>query len=258
MDLEELFGKEPYIIGMIHCAGASTQESVDRALEEIAIYKDAGLSGAIVENYHSSTEILEAVLAAAKTTLPIGINVLPNEYSKAFALAEQYSTKFIQLDHVAGAYYRDGKNRLPSSSPLSIDKENYHALREAHKNILVLGGVWPKYYQPAPQSNLITDIANGMNNADAVVVTGSGTGRETPIEKIKEFRKIMNIYKSENFPLVIGSGLNSKNVKIQLAHAQGAIVGSAFKPQGDTILPVDRNLVYGFMDVVSKMPSRRN
>lgn len=55
----------------------------------------------------------------------------------------------------------------------------------------------------------------------------------------------------ESYPLIVGAGLTPKNVKEQLHYAQGAIVGSTFKPDGDTQRMVDRILVRQFMNVVN-------
>lgn len=83
-----------------------------------------------------------------------------------------------------------------------------------------------------------------MNLCDAVVVTGAGTGKETPLDKIKAFRKILG-----DFPLIIGAGLTADNIE-QMQYADGAIVGSYFKPSGVTTAKVDRLLVKEFMSKV--------
>ena len=70
----------------------------------------------------------------------------------------------------------------------------------------------------------------------------SGTGKSTPLEKIISFKEIL-----KGFPLIIGAGLNTENVSEQMLYADGAIVGSAFKPNGDTTKFVDSRLVNKFM-----------
>ena len=46
----QVFGKIP-ILGMIHLAG---DKPVKRALEELAIFEEEGVDGAIIENYHGT------------------------------------------------------------------------------------------------------------------------------------------------------------------------------------------------------------
>ena len=84
-----------------------------------------------------------------------------------------------------------------------------------------------------------------MLRAEAVVVTGAGTGVETPLGKIIRFREIVG-----GHPLVVGAGLTVDNAYEQLCVSDGAIVGSFFKKGGDTRNPVDRGKIRDFMSVV--------
>jgi hypothetical protein len=59
--------------------------------------------------------------------------------------------------------------------------------------------------------------------ADAVIVTGAQTGRETPLETVRRVKQAVRC------PVIIGSGVKSSNIKEQLAVADGAIVGSSLK-----------------------------
>ena len=89
-----------------------------------------------------------------------------------------------------------------------------------------------------------------MERADAIVVTGEGTGKETPLDKIKRFRE-----KIGDFPLVVGAGVDSYNVMGQLKIADGAIIGSYFK-KGYTWNHIDPFAVKNFMEIVRDI--RRN
>ena len=100
---KNVFGKIP-ILGMIHLAG---NEPVKRALDELTLFEEEGIDGAIVENYHGSVDdVIQTLQATSRldTNVVIGINVLPNEFNQAFQLAAQYGADFIQLDHVSGKY----------------------------------------------------------------------------------------------------------------------------------------------------------
>ena len=88
----------------------------------------------------------------------------------------------------------------------------------------------------------------GISRCEAIVTTGSGTGIETPRDKLERFRSHLGY-----FPLIVGAGVNAENVKEQLAIADGAIVGSYFKPQGDTGQPVDRERVRELMTIVREL-----
>lgn len=219
---------------MIHLAGG--MGCIDRAIEEIRIFEEEGLHGIIVENYHGGTEDVIEVLKVIDTKMDVGINILPNEFIEAYEIANQFNVNFIQLDFIAGTYEGYGDNW----KQLNVSK--YISYRTKYPNILIFGGVWPKYYQPVKNSNLEEDLKDAMQLCDAVVVTGSGTGKETPLDKIKTFRQILG-----NFPLIIGAGLSVNNIN-QIQYADGAIVGSYFKPSGVTTAKVDRKLVKEFMN----------
>lgn len=220
------------IIGMIHLSGSYP---VERALEEIKIFEEEGLSGIIIENYHGTTDDVIETLQCVDTKMKIGINILPNNYDEAFLNASFYKADFIQLDHVSGIYRKN----------TTLDKEDYLKYRNKYKEISVFGGVWPKYYEPISGSSLEDDLHNAMLLCDAVVVTGKGTGKSTPLDKIIKFREVL-----KDFPLIIGSGLNIDNASEQMKYADGAIVGSAFKPNGDTTKMIDRNLVNKLMKLI--------
>lgn len=240
INYRNLFGELP-IFGMIHLAGQ--RGIVKRALEEVDIYQEEGVDGVIVENYHGPLravgETLQELSNRDKKPF-VGVNVLPNEFVEAFELARRYGAEFIQLDHVAGEY--SGRGSLDTRLP------EYLKERTNSKGILVLGGVWPKYYLPTSGSNLERDLHKGVGRADAIVVTGEGTGEETPLSKIERFRDIIGRH-----PLVVGAGLTPRTAYEKLSISDGAIVGSAFKIDNDTRNELDRKRIKDFMDVVRQV-----
>lgn len=229
---------------MIHLAGPN---NIEKALDEINIYADEGLQGVIVENYHGDTDDVERVLQKLTMNLPmirIGINILPNQVVEAFELAEKYSiVDFIQLDYIAGHYVS------PKGVVSALNADKFIELSMNQPKVKVYGGVWPKYYTPHPESILSVDIFDAVFLGHAVVVTGTGTGKETPLDKIKQFNELID-GKSK---LIVGAGLTTENVKEQLQYADGGIVGSAFKPNGRTHQMVDRELVREFMNAVKEI-----
>jgi membrane complex biogenesis BtpA family protein len=236
-----LFGNTP-IIGMIHLAG---QRPVERALEEIAIFEEAGVDAALVENYHSGTAYVTETLKAIskrKNKVIVGVNILLNEFEEAFSWADKFGAKFIQLDYVAGKYGKGG-------CVTELDYGKYADKRKEFPNIAVLGGVWPKYYPPVKGSVLEEDLKQGMERADALVVTGKGTGKETPISKIRKFRETCG----KEYPVIVGAGLNAENAYEQLMIADGAIVGSYFKHNNETNLYVERARVKQLMNIVKEV-----
>lgn len=229
----ELFKIKKPIIGMIHLAG-NQDEKVKRALEELLIYEEEGVNGAIIEDYHGTPEdVYKTLEQSSKLNLKIiqGVNVLRNPYS-AFKLASDFGARFIQFDSV----------QTPD-----LDLEKYEKLRKEYSEIIVLGGVGFKYTLPTGNP-LKVDLEEGKSRCDAIVTTGSGTGIETPIEKLKKYKKLLG-----DFPLIDGAGVNLDNIEEQLKIADGAIIGSFFKPNGDTTLTVEAKNVKAIMNVIPRL-----
>lgn len=226
-----LFPSRKPLIGMIHLAGSSKSEKIKRALEELTVYEEEGLDGAIIEDYHGDfNDVYEALhqISVRGFKIQIGVNVLSNPYS-AFELSCKFGSRFVQFDSVQT---RD------------LDLGLYGTLRKKYTELVVLGGVGFKYIPPTGNP-LVVDLEQGISRCDAVVTTGSGTGVETPLEKLKQFKDTLG-----KFPLVVGAGVNLENVQEQLKVSDGAIVGSYFKPGGNTFLPVDRKKVREMVGIV--------
>ena len=231
------------IIGMIHLAGG--ESAIARALTEIELLSACGVNACLVENYHDDTTVLIKVMKELHRNKPdnmeVGVNVLPNDYIDAFEIANLYGGSFIQLDCLAGQY----EHHTPVGHEFRILRD------AAFKHIQVLGGVWPKYYKPIKGSILGADILEAWGKLqanDAIVVTGEGTGKTTPTDKIKQFKEIIN---GENPKLIIGAGCTAETIGEQLQYADGAIVGSAFKPGGRTTSKMELSLIKNFMAQVN-------
>lgn len=240
----EVFKNKP-VLGMLHLGGGDEDESVvDQAVKEAKVYADEGIDGVIVENYISrSIYDVEKTLIAlkkAELNLIVGVNILPNEYALALEWADAYGAKFIQLDYVSGEY----------TAGKPVRHADFMKHRELHPDVLVLGGVWPKYYTPKVKEpgalNAAIEVAKVR--ADAIVVTGSGTGMETSHEKIKLYRHLVR-----DFPLVGGSGFNVKNIYEGLTFLDAVIVGSDFKTDGKASNHVASHRVKEFMAEVFRL-----
>lgn len=242
---QKYFGSQKPIIGMIHLAGQNRKDILARAITDLEIYENLGVSGVIIENYYGSIEDIEALLSEISgryRRIKIGLNVLPNRVKLAFRLAHRYGLNFIQLDFVAGRYEN------ASGPPLFLRPKKFLKRKKSYPEILVLGGVHPKFYKPIVGSDLEADLAQAKRLADVIVVTGDGIESGTPIKKIQDFRR----YIGSDFPLIVGSGVDINNFREQLSIADGAIVGSYFK-NGDTSANVSATQVINFMQAVDRL-----
>jgi len=233
VSFSEVFSVKKPIIGMIHLAGHTASEKLDRAIEELRIYNEEGADGAIIEDYHGEPEDVVNALKESKRGFSIqrGVNLLRDPY-RAFALAFAYGASFIQFDSV---------------QTLDLEQKIYRRCRQTCDNIAVLGGVGFKYTRPTGRP-LEVDLAEGKSRCEAIVTTGTGTGIETPLDKLRQYKKVLG-----DFPLIVGAGVNANNIQAQLAVADGAIIGSYFKLGGNTHFPVERSRVRSLMDIVRQI-----
>ena len=210
----KLFNKS--IIAMLHLKGDSVEDMMRRAKQEIKIYYENGVDAVLVENYFGSSADCDTVLDYLHANYPdklYGVNIL-GDYKTAFMLAKKYDADFIQIDSVCGHLVQQS------------DAEYGEVLKNLRTEfgITVLGGVRFKYQPVLSGRSLQQDLMFGMERCDAIVVTGEGTGADSPNEKILEFRNQIG-----SFPLIVGAGVTIDTVEQKLAMADGVIIGSWLK-----------------------------
>lgn len=216
MTYRQLFGNRKPVIAMLHLKGANLEDTLQRAKQETEIYWANGIDAVLVEDYFGTVAEAEAVLAWLQAEHPdkiYGVNIL-SDYKQSFELARRYGAKFIQIDSVSG--------HLPSKRD-NLFNLNVNQHREGG-DVLVLGGVRFKYQPVLSGRTLREDLEIAKTRCDAIIVTGEGTGRQTPEEKIQEFRWHLG-----SFPLLVGAGVSAENANNTFGLADGAIVGSYFK-----------------------------
>lgn len=213
----ETFTTAKPILGMLHLAGDGSPAKLAQAEEEARILAGEGVDGLVVENYFGDAEDVERVLDRLfELDLGgrIGVNVLRDD-ARAFALARRYPVAFIQVDSVVGHLAPEAD--VPFAAEL--------ADRRASVSVPLFGGVRFKYQPVLSGRPEDEDVRIGAARCDAIVVTSDATGQPTDLDKVARFRAATD----GAIPLLIGAGLTEANAAEQLAHADGAIVGSWFK-----------------------------
>lgn len=249
---KKLFNNKKPIIGMIHVFEDTHKRQIEQAIEDLDRLQPY-VDGVLIENYgwgYENTNIAEqqtanriqktAIEVINKSRIPVGINLLPNDYEKAFQICAATGARFIQLDHITGEFQRCD----------SVAPAHFNSIRKRYRDIIVFGGIHPKYYRLLNPRTSISQSANKAKRlAHAIVVTGEKTGGATGLDDLYRVKKVLC-----NKPLVIGSGLTAQNALEQLAIADAAIVGSAFKTNGVEFgSQVNESLVRQLMDQVTKL-----
>ncbi|TSC71706.1 MAG: photosystem I assembly BtpA [Parcubacteria group bacterium Gr01-1014_38] len=237
---------------MIHIFEGDEQAQLAQALEDLERLHDY-VAGVIVENYdcgyldanRATPEICDRLLRITKeivrrSKVPVGVNVLPNDYEQSLRIAHMTNARFIQVDHVTGKFI----------GCESVDPQHLLSVRATRPHVAVLGGIHPKYYDLFdPNTPLAASAHAAKGLADAIVVTGEYTGGETNLNDVRTVKEVV-----PDHPVIVGSGITIQNVHAQLRIADGAIVGTAFKKEG--VIPgepIDADLVRRLMDEVAKI-----
>ncbi len=222
-----LFPEKKTLIGMIHLKEDEEYSALERAKREIDILIENGFDAVLVEDYlsYGVDNVITTLnyLQKERPEVIYGLNVLrsyylhqekiPN-YEWSFMLASQYGAKFIQLDSIVG--------HLPQDEYAKF----INRIRELRKNsdVCILGGVRFKY-QPNYLNDLKQEVEIAKAECDAIVTTGEGTGKETPISKLKQMRASIG----NDFAFISGAGVNEGNCYDTLLVADAVIVGSYLK-----------------------------
>jgi uncharacterized protein len=243
----------PRLIGMIHLGAlpgapgfaGRFDEVVAAAVRDATTLEAAGFDGLMVENFGdvpffaddvpkvtvaAMTVAVEAVAAA--TGLPTGVNVLRNDALAALAVATATTAAFIRVNVLSGTMYTDQGPIVGKAAEVA------RARNRMCPGTAIMADVFVKHATPPPGSNLpqaVRDLTE-RGGADAIIVTGSGTGEATDAADIATVRS------ETALPLYIGSGATSETVATLLRAADGVIVGSSLKTDGRPSNPVDLDL----------------
>ncbi len=84
--------------------------------------------------------------------------------------------------------------------------------------------------------------------ADAILVSGPITGQPADASDLRKVAEAVT-----EVPVLANTGVNLDNVRDVMTVAQGCVIGTHFKVDGDTWNPVDGSRVKRFMDVVNAL-----
>jgi membrane complex biogenesis BtpA family protein len=180
-----------------------------------------------------------ATEARRRFDIPLGINVLRNDGRAALAVAHAAGAQFIRVNVLAGARVTDQGLLQGIAHELMRDRAVIGA-----EDIKVFADVNVKHSAPLGEIKLEEEVADLVDRAgaDAIIVSGSGTGKATDGEEVERVKKA-----SGGTPVLVGSGVGLESVKNYLPHADGFIIGSHFKVDGKVKNPVDAARVQAFM-----------
>ncbi|MBM3990588.1 MAG: BtpA/SgcQ family protein [Planctomycetes bacterium] len=215
-----------------------------RASDDATALIDGGADALIVENFGDVPFFAERVPPEAIATMalalqrvieaaggaPVGVNVLRNDARAALGLCAATGASFVRINVHAGAAVTDQG---------VIEGKAAETLRERARlcpGVALLCDVHVKHAVPLGGGSIESAAADTLQRglADALVVSGSGTGHAPDVERVAAVRRAVG-----DAPLLIGSGLSENNAAEMFAHASGAIVGTSLKRNGAVDEPVE-------------------
>ena len=270
MDCSSLFGTAKPIIGMVHLAPLPDTPEATANLSGVcaAARRDAerlaagGVDGLMIENYGDTPFYPDDVpkhTVAAMTRVgtavnevadcPIGINVLRNDAVAALSIAAAVEAGYIRLNVHTG---------LKATEQGLIEGTAHETLR-LREQLGVDCAIWAdldvKHAAGIGSEQSIAaefDDCVDRGHADGVIVSGAATGQRVDTEALDEALAARSAggYLT---PVFVGSGVTAESVDELLAAADGAIVGTALKADGETTNPVSTERVEQFMDRVERV-----
>jgi len=241
--LNKIFKKDKnIIIGAIHFPplfgykdfpGLDT--ALKNALDDLKAFEDGGVDGIIIENNYDvphkiivDKETIEMMIYLGKqiiknTNIPIGVSVLWNDYKAALFIAKKIRAQFIRI-------------------PVFVDnvKTNYGEVLGCPKDVLkyrkkinaegvaIFTDIHVKHAELLEKKIIESSAAEAIKSgSDALIVTGKWTA-QAPI--LDDLIAVKNTAK--DFPILIGSGIDKKNIKKLFEYVNGAIVSTSLKECG--------------------------
>jgi uncharacterized protein len=249
----------PRLVGVIHLPPLPGSPRSERALAEIAdgsaadarVLEEAGFDLAMLENFGdapffrgkapavtvSAMTVCALAVKRACPRLALGINVLRNDADAALSIAACVGAAAIRVNVHSGA-------RVTDQGVVEGEAAETLRLRRA---LGVACAIWAdvdvKHSAPlaprAPEEEAHDLVTRGL--ADAILVTGEGTGLPVDLGKLARVRGA-----TKGTPLLVASGATSASLMPLADHSDGVIVGSALRADGIAGGPIDRGRALAF------------
>lgn len=236
----------PILVGMVHLLplpGAVNYSGdwpavLEAARRDAAALARGGADAVMLENFGDApffrtavpritiAAMTAAALAVKQSAgdLPVGVNVLRNDGRAALALAVAAGCQFIRVNVLAGARVTDQGIIEGIAAKLLRDRAS---LKASH--VSIWADVDVKHSAPLSARPIEEEVADliSRGGADAIIVSGAGTGQPTSAEKLARVKGAAG-----DTPVLAGSGTTLDNLSSLREHCDGFIVGTALKSAG--------------------------
>lgn len=245
----------PILIGVVHLPplpgsprydpDAGMAGVVESAVRDAERLVGGGCHALIVENFGDAPFWRDAVPAETVASLaravrevaavcgdrPFGVNCLRNDGRAALGIAAACGASFVRINVLTGAAVTDQGLVQGEAAELA------RLRARVCPGTSVLADVHVKHAVPLGGGAIEDAAADTLERggADAVIVSGRATGGEADAVELERVAERVG-----RAHVLLGSGVSLDNAGAMLAHAAGAIVGTALKEGGAVSAPVDR------------------
>jgi uncharacterized protein len=243
------------LIGVVHLGplpGAPRWQGnldllIKKAVADARAYEQGGADAVFIENFGDvpftrsavGPETVAAMAAMgcavrAAVKVPIGFNVLRNDARAALGLCAACGGSFVRVNIHTGAMLTDQGliegNAYGTMRYREVICPGTQVFADVHVKHAVPLGNW------TIEDSAKDTIERGL--ADALIVSGTGTGVAVNIEDLRRVRAAC-----PEARILLGSGVTLENATDFLQLADGFIVGSSLKKGGKLANPVDAKRV---------------
>jgi uncharacterized protein len=264
MDLmERTFGTKKPVIAMLHLTGLpgrpwhDVPSGVDRAVDvvgrDLAVLQDAGVDGVMFCNEQDlpyqlkvGPEIVAAmsyVIGRLKSEVkvPFGCNLLWDAIA-SLAVARATGATFVR-EVMTGVYESD----LGMIEP-SIGAIGGYRLAIGASDVLLFDNIQPEFAS-AIGHRTVADRAKGAAflGADAILISGPAAGTQMSMEHLVMAKEAV-----PNTPVIANTGVRAETIEAIFKVADGAIVGTSLKVDGNTWNAVDPDRARRLVDAAAR------
>jgi membrane complex biogenesis BtpA family protein len=257
---EQDFGRERFVMGMVHTLGmpgtplydrsGGVKKILNQALEDAKILEDTGYHALLYCNesdmpfeHQMKPEVVAAMTyvvaeVQSRVKLPHGVNMLLDPLA-SLSIAHATGGRFIRC-FLSGTYVGDLGFYTPNAPGLLRLRKELDA--ECVRIICNVTAGFSVNLDSRPVEE-VARAAVFLGLADAVCVSGPAAGKEADTALISSVAA-----KVPEAPVVVGTGVSAQNISALAKIADGFIVGTSIKKDQKTLNPVDPGLAREFMD----------
>ena len=229
--------------------GAGVQALVRHVREEVAVLVDAGFDAVMFCNEHDRPYTLKADLIASAVMsrvviecrpdgIPFGVDYLWDAEC-ALAVAVATEARFIR-EVATGVWESDMGHWAPDAAALLRRRRSLDA-----NQLAIFMNVTPEFASTtgrrSPAEVALSVAVSSL--PDAILVSGPMAGAEPSVSTVAEVRKAV----PAELPVLLNTGARAGNIAEFLEFADGCIVGSSLKVDGDTWNRVDPSRARDFV-----------